>query len=157
MMNTRCLFKLLPIIIVALLTGCANGSLTGETYSREDARKVQKVELGQVMSVKPVVIEGNREGIVGTVGGALVGGIAGNTVGGGRGQAIATIVGAAVGGIAGQAAEEKLTRKQGQEIQIRKDNGQVISVVQEVKNEAFFRAGDRIRLLVVNGVTRVSY
>jgi outer membrane lipoprotein SlyB len=94
---------------------------------------------------------------VGNVGGTLVGGIAGNSIGGGRGQAISTIVGAAIGGITGQATEERLTRKQGQEIHIQMDNGQVLSVVQEVVDDAFFRAGDRVRLLKLNGVARVSY
>lgn len=156
-MNTQTTYLILTIVTFGLLVGCANSSLTGDTYTREDARKVQRVEFGRVMQVQPVVIEGDREGLVGNVGGAVVGGIAGSGVGDGRGQAIATIVGAAVGGIVGQASEEKLTRKQGQEIQIEKDNGQVVSVVQEVKDQQFFKPGDRVRLLVVNGVTRVSY
>lgn len=147
----------LLFLATLLIIGCSNSSLRGDVYSREDARKVQRVEFGEVVSVKPVIIEGNREGIVGNVGGTLIGGIAGSGVGDGRGQAIATVVGAAVGGIVGQVAEEKATRKQGQEIQIKKENGQVISVVQEVKGQEFFKLGDKIRLLVVNGVTRVSY
>lgn len=147
---------LMGLIALLILGGCANNSLTGDTYSREDARKVQTVEFGEVMSVRPVIIEGDREGIVGNLGGTLIGGIAGSAVGDGRGRAISTVIGSAIGGIAGQAAEEKATRKQGQEIQIRKDNGTVISVVQEVKDQQFFQAGDRVRLLKVNGLTRVS-
>ena len=156
-MNTRIVVLLLSLITVTLIASCASNRLTGDTYSREDARKVQRVEYGQVLSVRPVIIEGDRKGIVGNIGGTLIGGIAGNGVGDGRGQAISTIVGAAVGGIAGQAAEEKLTRKQGQEIQIKMDNGQVLSVVQEVNDNEFFNAGERVRLLKLNGVTRVSY
>lgn len=156
-MNHRIGFILLVLVAIMLLGSCANSRLTGDTYSREDARKVQQVRYGQVLSVKPVVIEGNRQGIVGNMGGTLVGGIAGNSIGDGRGQAIATIVGAAVGGIAGQATEEKLTRKQGQEIHIRMDNGQILSVVQEVEDNAFFNPGDRVRLLTLNGLTRVAF
>jgi outer membrane lipoprotein SlyB len=141
----------------AVLTGCANSSLTGDTYSQSDARKVQQVEYGSVLSVKPVVIEGDREGLVGNLGGTIIGGVAGNSVGGGNGQAIATAVGAIVGGIIGQTSEEKLTRKQGQEITIKMDTGKTISVVQEVKDKAFFVANDRVKLLKLNGVTRVSY
>lgn len=156
-MNTQIGFLSSMLTAVFLLAGCANSSLTGDTYSREDARKVQQVKFGEVVSVKPVVIEGNREGIVGNIGGALVGGIAGSGIGDGRGQAIAAIIGGAVGGIAGQASEEKLTRKQAQEIQIQMDSGQVLSVVQEVQDNQFFHMGDRVRLLILNGVTRVSY
>ena len=117
----------------------------------------QQVEYGNVLSVKPAVIEGDREGIVGNLGGAILGGIAGSSIGDGRGQSAATVAGAMVGGIVGQATEEKLIRKQGQEIQIQMDSGKVLSVVQEVKDQAFFNLGDRVRLLTVNGVTRVSY
>ncbi len=145
------------VIISGLLGACANNSLTGDTYTREDARKVQEVKYGSVLSVKPVIIEGDREGAVGNVGGTIIGGIAGNSVGDGNGQAIATTVGAIIGGIVGQSTEEKLTRKQGQEIQIQMDSGKTISVVQEVKEQKFFNEGDRVRLLELNGVTRVSY
>jgi len=155
--NHRIGFILLVLVAIMLLGSCANSRLTGDTYSRKDARKVQQVRYGQVLSVKPVVIEGNRQGIVGNMGGTLVGGIAGNSIGDGRGQAIATIVGAAVGGIAGQATEEKLTRKQGQEIHIQMDNGQILSVVQEVEDNALFNPGDRVRLLTLNGLTRVAF
>jgi len=37
------------------------------------------------------------------------------------------------------------------------DSGKTVSVVQEVKNKLFFNAGDRVRLLELNGTTRVSY
>ncbi|MGS2718610.1 glycine zipper 2TM domain-containing protein [Eionea flava] len=144
-------------VLALALTACANSGLTGDTYTREDARKVQTVDYGQVLSVTPVVIEGDREGVAGNLGGTIIGGIAGNSVGDGRGQAIATTIGAIIGGVAGQATEEKLTRKQGQEIQIEMDDGRTLSVVQEVKDELFFTAGDRVRLLELNGVTRVSY
>ena len=156
-MNMRIVSLFSMLTVVMLLASCANSSLTGDTYSREDARKIQQVKYGQVLSVTPVVIEGNREGIVGNIGGTLVGGIAGSGVGDGRGQAIATIVGAAIGGVAGQAGEEKFTRKQGQEIAVKMDSGQVLSVVQEVRDNSFFSAGDRVRLISLNGVTRVSY
>lgn len=156
-MNPRTIFLSLAIVMVSLLAGCANNSLTGDTYSREDARKVQDVEYGSVLSVTPVIIEGDREGLVGNAGGAVIGGIAGNSVGGGRGKGIATVVGGIVGGIVGQATQEKLTRKQGQEIEIEMDTGRVISVVQEVKEKKFFAPGDRVRLLELRGVTRVAY
>lgn len=156
-MNIRQLLLSTTIFASALLAGCANSSLTGDTYTRDDARKVQAVTYGDVISVKPVIIEGNREGIIGNAGGAIIGGLAGNSVGGGNGKSIASVIGAAVGGVIGQASEEKLTRKQGQEIAIRMDTGETLSVVQEVKDKRFFKANDRVRLLELNGVTRVSY
>jgi outer membrane lipoprotein SlyB len=156
-MNTQISFLCVMSVVIGLLGGCANSGLSGDTYSREDARKVQQVKGGNVLSVRPVVIEGDRKGIIGNIGGAVIGGIAGNSVGDGRGRAISTVAGAALGAVTGQVAEEKLTRKQGQEIQIQMDDGRTLSVVQEVKDNEFFHAGDRVRLLTLNGVTRVSY
>ncbi len=147
----------LLLALSVVLAGCANNSLTGDTYSRDEARQVQQVQYGRILSVRPVIIEGDREGIVGNVGGTVIGGVAGNSVGGGNGQTIATVIGAAVGGILGQAAEERATRRQGQELTLEMDNGEVLSVVQEVKDNVFFAIDDRVKLLKLNGTARVSY
>lgn len=48
--------------------------------------------------------QANANCIVGTAGGAVVGGLAGNQVGGGTGQDLATAAGAAAGGLAGASA-----------------------------------------------------
>ncbi len=145
------------IATTLLISGCASTGLTGTTYSRSEARQVQQVKYGTVISVTPVVIEGRNDGIVGTGAGAIIGGIAGSTVGGGKGSTIATVVGAVAGGMAGQAIEQNVTRKQGQEISVRLNNGETYSIVQEVENQQFFRVGEQVRLLQRGGVTRVAY
>jgi outer membrane lipoprotein SlyB len=138
-----------------LLGGCAQQSLTGEAYSRSEARQVQQVQYAVIDSVRPVVIEGRTDGIVGT--GAIVGGIAGSNIGGGSGSTVASVLGAVAGGIAGQRIEEATSRRQGQEITLRLDSGEMISVVQEVENGQFFRPGDRVRVLRSGGRVRVTY
>lgn len=148
---------LVALTMMGTLVGCTSSGLTGTTYTRDEARRVQTIKYGTVESVTPVVIEGRTDGIVGTGSGAVIGGIAGSTVGGGKGRTIATVVGAVAGGLAGQAAEKKLTTKQGQEITVRMESGEVLSIVQEVENEQYFRPGERIRLLKLGGVTRVAY
>ena len=40
-----------------LLTGCKS-SLTGDSYSRDEARRVQTVRMGTIESLRPVKIEG---------------------------------------------------------------------------------------------------
>jgi outer membrane lipoprotein SlyB len=42
-------------------------------------------------------------------------------------------------------------------VSIRMESGKTISVVQEVVDEIFFQAGERVRLLELNGVTRITY
>lgn len=154
----KTLAKTMVVVVAAgWLAGCATPSLTGETYSRSEARKVQQVRYGTVLSVTPVVIEGRSDGIVGTGAGAIIGGIAASEIGQGKGSTIASVVGAIAGGVAGQAIEERATRRQGQEITVRMSDGETLSVVQEVENQRFFREGEQVRLLRHGGTMRVTY
>lgn len=140
--------------LVLLLGGCMS-TLTGESYSRDEARRPQTVQFGMVEYLRPVVIEGTKTGI-GAASGAAIGGIGGSTIGGGKGSAAAAIAGAVVGGVAGGLAEEKATKRQGVEITVRLDSGQIIAVVQQVSEGTTFHVGDRVRVLTLNGETRVA-
>ncbi|MFL9711300.1 glycine zipper 2TM domain-containing protein [Methylobacillus sp. Pita1] len=140
-------------IILLTLGGCMSSN-SGDVYSRDEARKTQTVRLGVVESVRNVRLEGTKTPIGGGAG-AVVGGIAGSSVGGGRGQAIATVLGALVGGLAGAAAEEGVTRKDGLEITVKLESGNLIAVVQEA--DVQFNPGDKVRLVESGGVTRVTH
>jgi len=87
----------------------------------------------------------------------VVGGIGGSTLGGGRGSAVLAVVGAVAGGLLGAAAEEGLTRTQGVEITVREDDGTLRAYVQEVEPNQVFRVGERVRIMTVNGTSRVSH
>ncbi|ADQ85370.1 17 kDa surface antigen [Methylovorus sp. MP688] len=150
-MNT---VKLVGIAVMLAMLGACASSNSGSVYSRDEARKVQTVKMGVVESVRTVKLEGTKSP-VGTAGGAVVGGVAGSTIGGGKGQAIATVLGAIVGGLAGSAAEEGLTRKDGLEITVKLDSGTMIAVVQEADDQ--FQPGERVRILESGGTTRVSH
>ncbi len=143
---------LLAAVAAITLAGCAS-SKSGSVYSREDARREQTVRMGVVESVRSVSIEGTQSGI-GAIAGGAAGGIGGSAVGHGRGAAVAAVAGAVAGGLIGAAAEEGLTRKEGVEITVRLDNGELRAIVQEADEP--FKPGDRVRLLSVNGQTRVG-
>ena len=149
MMTTAMLASLLA------LTGCAS-KLTGDTYSRAEARTVQTVRMGTIESLRPVQIEGTKTPI-GAGAGAVIGGIGGSTVGGGRGSAVMAVIGAVAGGLLGAAAEEGLTRTQGVEITVREDDGSMRAYVQEVEPNQIFRVGERVRIMTVNGTSRVTH
>ena len=142
------------LISTILLSGCPS-TLTGDSYSREDARNVQDVVYGTIIATRPVQIEGTKTP-VGAGAGAIVGGLAGSSVGGGKGSYIGATVGAVAGGLAGAAAEEQLTKTQGIEITVRLDNKETKGVMQAVSPNDNFMVGQRVRLLSVNGQTRVS-
>jgi len=147
--------KLITALMMALvLLGCAS-SLDDKTYSRDQARRVQQVQFGTVEAITDVVIEGNRSGIS-KVAGAVVGGIAGSGAGGGTGQDLTTALGAIAGALAGEAIEEGMTRANGLDITVRMDRGELISIVQERAEDDRFRVGDRVRILKIDGSTRVS-
>jgi outer membrane lipoprotein SlyB len=138
-----------------LITGCMQ-NLQGDSYSRDDARKVQTVQYGKIESVRMVVIEGTKTPI-GAIAGAAVGGIAGSSVGGGKGSDIAAVVGAVAGGVLGSKAEEAATKSQGIELIIRLESSdRTISVVQAYDQANPLVAGDRVRLMSVNGQTRAA-
>ena len=57
---------------VSLLLGGCQSSLTGDSYSRDEARRVQTVRMGTIESLRPVKIEGTKTPIGGGAG-AIVG------------------------------------------------------------------------------------
>lgn len=146
---------LITSLAAMLALGGCQSSLTGDTYSRDEARAVQTVRMGTIESLRPVKIEGTKTPI-GAGAGAVVGGIGGSGLGGGRGSAVA-VVGAVAGGLLGAAAEEGLTRTQGVEITVREDDGTMRAYVQEVEPNQVFRVGERVRIMTVNGTSRVTH
>ncbi|MDB6048366.1 MAG: lipoprotein SlyB [Pseudomonas sp.] len=141
---------------MALTLGGCTSSLTGDSYSRDEARTVQTVRMGTIDSLRPVKIEGTKTPI-GAGAGAIVGGVAGSAVGGGRGSIITAVIGAVAGGLLGSAAEGGLTRAQGVEITVREDDGTMRAYVQEVQENEIFRVGERVRIMSVNGTSRVAH
>jgi outer membrane lipoprotein SlyB len=137
------------------LAGCQS-SLTGDSYSRDEARTVQTVRMGTIESLRPVKIEGSKTPI-GAGAGAVIGGVGGSAVGGGKGSIVMAVVGAVAGGLLGAASEEGLTRTQGVEITVREDDGSMRAYVQEVQPNEIFRVGERVRIMSVNGTSRVAH
>ena len=117
------------------LTGCANTDIfSGDVYTADQAKEARSISYGTIVSVRPVKIQADNNGVIGSVGGGALGGIAGSTIGGGTGQAIA-----------GSKIEEKMSQVNGAELVIRKDNREEIVVVQ--KADPSFKAGRRVRIV----------
>ncbi|MDT3720432.1 hypothetical protein [Pseudomonas oryzihabitans] len=139
---------------VALLAGCASDQ-SGDVYSRDEARQVQTVRTGTITALRPVTIEGTKSP-VGAGAGAVVGGIGGSAIGGGRGSFVTAIIGAVAGGLLGAATEEGFTKANGVEITVKEDDGGTRAYVQAVNKGEMFRVGERVRILTVNGTSRVA-
>lgn len=150
MTNLRLLAGLAAALVLA---GCA-GSQSGSSYSPSQARGEMTVRMGVVESVRQVTIEAEKSP-VGAIAGGVVGGVAGSNVGGGKGSTIASVLGAVAGGVAGQAIEQRVGKKNGLEITVKLDNGQLVAITQEADEQ--FHPGERVRLLSGHGATRVSH
>ncbi len=149
--------SLILIFLVSTLglAGCAS-NLSGESYSRSEARNVQQVEYGVIESLRPVQIEGTKTPI-GSGAGAIVGGIAGSSVGGRKTSQVMAVIGAVAGGLAGAAIEEGVTRTQGVEFTIRMEDGRTIAIVQALSPNERFSVGDRVRIIYSGQNTRVAH
>jgi len=146
------LFVLSFAAIVAL-SGCATQSSSSGVYKSSETQREQTVRMATVEAVRKVTIQRDNKGI-GTIGGAVVGGIAGSTVGQGKGSDIGAVLGAIGGMVAGQAIEQQANQREGLEITIKYDNGDVRVIVQEADLD--MKPGDRVRIISGSGVLRVS-
>ena len=72
MKKKKCLvaYSLAGLLLVSMM-GC-QGALTGSSYGRQDARKMQMVYSGTVISVNPATIEGEA-GPIGVIAGGATG------------------------------------------------------------------------------------
>jgi outer membrane lipoprotein SlyB len=141
------------------VTGCAYNSSSADVYSANQAQREATVRMGMVESVRLVTISSNngQPSGLGAVGGGALGAVAGSTIGGGKGSIITAIVGGLAGAVAGNAIENGVANRQGVEITVRLDNGDLRAITQARSDAEIFRAGERVRLVSSGGVTRVTH
>lgn len=144
-------------ITAAVLSGCsANRTSSGDTFTAAQARQVHTVTYGTVVSVRPVTIQGgDGTNVAGTLGGAVVGGFLGNTIGGGSGRNLATATGVVGGAVVGQGVQSSMNRSAGIELEIRRDDGTNIVVVQ-AQGSSQFHSGQRVAIATRGTTVTVS-
>src|SRR2546423_5177410 len=101
--------NLLAALAVAALAACSTTS--PDVIQKGDAQRMSQVQDATVLSVRPVVVEGNQSG-VGAVAGGVAGRVAGSTVGCRRAQAAVGGLGAVAGAVVGNAVERYGTREE---------------------------------------------
>ncbi len=126
------------------MTACAV-SPAGNVYSARDAGVPNRVVMGTVIAVEPVVIQGDNTGI-GATSGAVIGGVAGSQVGGGDDErAIAGVAGAIIGGVIGNAAERNARTVQGYRYTIEVD-GEGVQTITQADPQPVAGPGGRVRI-----------
>ena len=151
-MKSKAPFFAIVAGVVALVAGCKFPSSTS-IYDRSNAGRSMSVETGDVVAVRDVQVSG-RTTVVGVGGGGIVGSAAASG-GSGVGGAVMQAAGAVGGAILGEAVEEAATRQNAQEVTIKMKNGELMVVVQEVRHEGRFRAGQHVQILNGGGGTTV--
>jgi outer membrane lipoprotein SlyB len=116
------------------------------TSAPRTARYCTNCATVEAVNVVEVSGDGNY---LGTLGGAVVGGLLGNQVGGGDGRKVATVAGAVGGAVVGRNIERNQRRSQRYEVVVRYAGNGATQTLQ-YENDPGFRTGDAVR--VNNGV-----
>lgn len=145
----------LMIVVSALMAGCTS-QYSGTSYSSSEALTAQTVNYGVVTSVQNVQIRGTDSDInVGSVGGTVLGAIAGSQIGGGWGRVAGGVGGAVLGGVAGNAVQKGVTKENGINIVVKLDNGSNVSVTQAA--DQAFAVGQRVKVVGSGSRVRVTH
>jgi outer membrane lipoprotein SlyB len=126
--------SLLATLLFTLLAACATQNNPGET----------EVRYGRISQIDSVMLEGDKKLGLGTVIGAVAGGLLGNQIGGGTGKDIATVAGVVAGGYAGNKVQNNMEKRPGQQITVRLDNGASVGITQPA--DPGLKVGDRVRI-----------
>jgi outer membrane lipoprotein SlyB len=148
---------LLPLALAGGLSACNddNGVSPGVVSAPAGGFRG---ETGQVMSIREVPLRSTKSGVsdgtlIGGGVGAAGGAIAGAAIGGNAGSAILGGVLGAVGGAVAGTAIDRGSTKRGIEVQIRKDDGQTVTIAQA--DDGDVQMGDRVAIVYDrNGVAR---
>lgn len=131
---------LVVLMIGFMFVGCVSSSgLFGDVYFVFEVKQVQSVIYGIIVYMCVVQIQsGDDSNVIGVIGGVVLGGFFGNIIGGGIGCFLVMVVGVVVGGVVGQGVQGVMNKMQGVELEICKDDGNIIMVVQKQGSILFF-------------------
>lgn len=144
-MNKYALLLALPLT-AAGIAGCAS-DIDSNYYSTGSVSQVSQAQGCTVVSVRPIKV--STQNGAGTAIGGIAGGIAGSQIGGGNtAHLLGAVGGAILGGFAGNAAQEGLTSQQGYEYIVRLDNGNTVSTTQGA--DVLLNPGQRCQIIFGN-------
>jgi outer membrane lipoprotein SlyB len=144
---------LLCLLAAASLAGCATSN--PDVIRREDAQRMTTLQDATVLTVRPVVVDGNQSGAGGVVGG-VVGGIAGASMRGQRESVVGGVLGAVAGAVIGNAIERSSTKEEALEITLQLRNGERRAIVQ-AKGKETFQPGDAVLIITSGSKVRVAH
>lgn len=126
---------LILLMLAALTAACADagGSQYGERAAPvSSAGEPESTRYGRITGLETVQVDKDYKFGIGTVVGAVAGGVLGHQFGGGAGKTLLTIGGALAGAAAGTAAESKMNKQDAQKVTVAMQSGGTITVIQPV-------------------------
>ncbi|RZL02219.1 MAG: glycine zipper 2TM domain-containing protein [Rubrivivax sp.] len=138
------------LVGAALLVGGLGIGLRAEAATSSKAVQCTPSTCGEVTAVTAREVKGKGSGL-GAVGGAVLGGLAGNQFGGGSGKTVMTVGGAVAGGFAGNEVEKNVKKSTVYRTSVRLDNG----TVHEYTLNTQYAVGAKVS--VVNGRVRARH
>ncbi|TAN07674.1 MAG: glycine zipper 2TM domain-containing protein [Rhodanobacteraceae bacterium] len=135
-------------IAALLLAGCAPAynARPGTYYGAQSGGYSNRVNCyqgcGVVRDIRQTRVGSDSSTALGTVIGAVAGGLIGHQIGGGKGKTAATVAGAVGGGFAGHAIGERAGSGDGWQVVVQLDNGQYATVTQRRTPQV--RIGERV-------------
>ena len=145
--------RLFLFMTCLFLVSCAQ-DINNDSYQLSSVGEASRVEKGVIVDVREVRIQGNSQ--AGTLTGGLAGGVAASTIGRGRGSVLASVGGALLGAFVGGLTQKELTEQRAFQYIVRLTNGEMITVIQGVKNplsvgqRVFVLYGPETRLIADN-------
>lgn len=145
---------LFVVICTLFVSACNNKSLTGTSYTRDEARGSMQIQKGVIVDIQQVSIEKEQTGI-GAVAGSAIGAIAASGKDGAAERRILQVLAGIAGGVMGEFIERKSTTRDGYELVVDLNSGESISIVQQEDINMPFQVGDVVRIVERGNTVRV--
>ncbi len=132
------------VLPLALLMNACTSNIGANQYATSSTGQVNRAMECTVVSVRAVTVQSDNN--AGTLVGGAAGGVAGTLLGGNdTTKILGAIGGAVVGGIAGDAAQGQLSKQGGYEYVVRTTGGNIMTVTQG--NDVLMTPGEKCMLL----------
>lgn len=146
--------KYASLLSLTLFLAACQADIDSYQYGTSSVGRAAAASPCSVISVRQVQVKSDNN--VGTILGAVAGGVGGYAIGSGStAHNLGAIGGAALGGYAGDKAQGALSSQMGYEYVVRLDNGQVMTLTQGT--DVLLSPGQRCMILLGNPSRLIGY
>lgn len=146
--------KILAVLVPAVMLTACQADIDSYQYGTSSVGQANAAAQCRVINVRPVKVKSDNE--LGTLIGGAAGGVAGYGIGGdSTAHWLGSIGGAVLGGIAGNAAQGALSSQNAYEYIVELNNGQVMTITQGT--DTLLSPGQRCMLLYGNPARLIAY